>query len=277
MTRLADRLIAFGDDGLGGDVISSLTVPWDGNHVELQHPTLGPIIGAEAATKAARFVVSAEVVDSASSIVSDDASLAIAQFIATPPTPRGWVEFKVLGRVIGIWWDSVDDGRIHFVLFTDGNKQPIFVLENRSISIRSVEQRSAWRVNALFDNDSFELLAGQVVRILICIFAFMNVRRAVTAMPAVASDKLQAARLRRHRLPLLSFNVVKHSLPKNEIQRDEVQCSHGPGVRRHRVIGHLRKLSCGRIEPVWIWVASHWRGDAELGVVLREHHVQRAA
>lgn len=72
-------------------------------------------------------------------------------------------------------------------------------------------------------------------------------------------------------------SALVHYITKEALLSEEAQSRLGPGVRKHQVIGHLRVLKCGRVEPVWVWVTAHWRGDASLGVVLRERHVQTAA
>lgn len=44
--------------------------------------------------------------------------------------------------------------------------------------------------------------------------------------------------------------------------------------RLHRVIGHFRTYRAGRQAPLVSFVPEHWRGDVELGVVLKTRHVK---
>jgi hypothetical protein len=45
--------------------------------------------------------------------------------------------------------------------------------------------------------------------------------------------------------------------------------------RLHRVVGHFRTYREGRAQPKVSFVPQHWRGDAELGILLHEREVKR--
>jgi hypothetical protein len=49
----------------------------------------------------------------------------------------------------------------------------------------------------------------------------------------------------------------------------------GHHKRFHRVIGHFRTYRAHREMPLISFVPEHWRGDVELGVVLKTRHVRR--
>lgn len=85
-------------------------------------------------------------------------------------------------------------------------------------------------------------------------------------------------------------NRVEHVLPRIEYKAVRLRVGKGspryeaqqPGEsfeaykrRLHHVIGHFRTYVKGRDMPRLSWVEPHWRGDAERGVLLKEHHVDR--
>lgn len=45
--------------------------------------------------------------------------------------------------------------------------------------------------------------------------------------------------------------------------------------RLHRVVGHFRTYRAGREQPKVSFVPQHWRGDAELGILLHEREVKK--
>jgi len=109
----------------------------------------------------------------------------------------------------------------------------------------------------------------------------LSLPRAVEIVPYVPDYKLQRARAKRGRLPILEHKTVKLNLGV-AVKRSE--CGGysegiggtGPQKRLHRVLGHIRTYRegvCGREAPRRTWVPSHWRGDASLGVVIHDHHI----
>lgn len=96
-------------------------------------------------------------------------------------------------------------------------------------------------------------------------------REAVTWQPAI-----QKARLKRGKHPLLSFNRVKIELPKTSAHHaSTMRREQGGGVRFHGVLGHLRRIE-KPYGPELTWVSPHFRGDARLGVVVKERQVKVA-
>jgi hypothetical protein len=106
----------------------------------------------------------------------------------------------------------------------------------------------------------------------------LNTPRVSETKTHVISPKLQKARLRRRKLPLLEFKRVKVLLGAPTIRYPKGTSI--PGETReerhrrlHQVTGHFRHYLQGRDKPHVAWVPPHWRGDAQLGVVMHDHHI----
>ncbi len=285
MTILADAMIALPADRLaaGGLRLKAeflrarehLCLPWDGNHTVLPHPSLGQIYAQEAQDKAARFVFDERVMMSAESCIKDPESMEAALMHARPPVNRGWFEFHFPSTGIrqAIFFEQSP------ALALDG----LFILGSSSCSPVPVAAFSGWNIRE--DLPHFEFEDRRVfgldecwtwIKCFVVACTFLNIHRAVTVAPVSASAKLQAARRRRGKAPFLSFNRVSLNLPKAELSRGSRQDRGAAGVRFHQVIGHLRLLKEGRLQPVFVWVQPHWRGDPRLGTVLRELDVKVA-
>lgn len=108
----------------------------------------------------------------------------------------------------------------------------------------------------------------------------LNTPRVSETKTHVISPKLQKARLRRRKLPLLEFKRVKVLLGAPNIRYPKGNPNHIPGETReerhrrlHQVTGHFRHYLQGRDKPHVAWVPPHWRGDAQLGVVMHDRHI----
>jgi len=106
----------------------------------------------------------------------------------------------------------------------------------------------------------------------------LNTPRVSETKTHVISPKLQKARLRRRKLPLLEFKRVKVLLGAPHIRYPKGTSI--PGETReerhrrlHQVTGHFRHYLQGRDKPHVAWVPPHWRGDAQLGVVMHDRHI----
>lgn len=89
--------------------------------------------------------------------------------------------------------------------------------------------------------------------------------------------KLQAARERRGKSPLLEYKHVRLVIGQGQPQYRGAR--EGAGVseihhRMHRVEGHVRVYRKGRERPLVAFVPEHWRGNPELGILLHEKTVR---
>lgn len=113
-----------------------------------------------------------------------------------------------------------------------------------------------------FANSTLLLIAG------------LNTPRIVRSTKIEWEPALQKARLKRGKHPLFSFNRITVDLPKADEHNDGAARSKvGDGVRFHGVIGHLRRIERPS-GPTLTWVSPHFRGDARLGVVVKERTVR---
>ncbi len=279
-----------------------LETPWDGNHVPLPHASLGVIYAEEATGKAVRFSFDDDVFASAWTCVQDAESMAVARKFARPPVDLGWYEWRTPNAVFGALIErSGPDGLFNIAVFYRNGETVVlgFVVPKFDFS-RALEGRgqltdlgggvveyAAEKFYTAADVAQLKLNKnpkeiGAATSVIVCqtllaFIAFMNLHRAVYVELWRPPEKFQRARIRRGKIPILSRNVVSLNLPKTELTRGEIARHRESGVRRHQVIGHIRELRHGRIEPIYIWVDSFWRGDARLGVVLRDRKIGVAA
>jgi hypothetical protein len=98
------------------------------------------------------------------------------------------------------------------------------------------------------------------------------------------SPRMQRKREKQGKLPLVEYKrmylkvgvgkprYVKHANDPSELTPGEPTGTHR---RLHSVIGHFRTYTKGRDRPYATFVPQHWRGDPELGVLLRERRVRK--
>jgi hypothetical protein len=110
----------------------------------------------------------------------------------------------------------------------------------------------------------------------------LTVPRACELREARPSTKLQKARARAGKLPLVEVKRVVLRIGRGAPRyarstdpSDALGSDARDGRRLHAVMGHMRTYEKGRSAPLVTWVPEHWRGDAELGVVLHEREVRR--
>jgi len=245
---------------------------------------MGAVYAAEARQAAARFSFDQNVVQSSFNIIEDNVSFEIAGRIAKPPVPCGWFEWSFEGKRLGLWWQSLDAGFMSvcfFVCFACG-EDPILLaaLPHYQFGTTGLKISFSDLVDAAFDSkeDLIEVISSNYLRFFMAACALLNLHRAVEIKGYEPPAKLRKARLRRGRLPLLSFNRVSLKLPKPERSRGPSRVGNDShGIRLHQVIGHLRLLTAGRVEPVFVWVEAHWRGNAGNGIVLRSRDIEARA
>jgi hypothetical protein len=86
----------------------------------------------------------------------------------------------------------------------------------------------------------------------------------------VASAKLQNARRRSRKAPLVDYINLEVARPKTSSPAAESQSTKIARIR-HQVIGHYRFLTAGRPTPKLSFVHSHWRGDSSLGTRIKDY------
>lgn len=106
--------------------------------------------------------------------------------------------------------------------------------------------------------------------LILATLAIMNIPDAIEATPVRHDAKLQRSRVKRGALPLVEYKrVVMTKHRPHPAPEGDTDHSTG-GKRRHHVIGHIRLRHADQPMGEWSWVRPHWRGDAGLGIVLKE-------
>jgi len=280
MAILADKLLAAKRTGnatmdkLSALARISLKRPFGPqNHVAAPHITTAPIIAEDAKAFAERFVFDETIIASTASILKDDESISVAKQHARLPAPVCWFEWSDEGDTLGVLLTEVDR-EVSFTLFMENQHYGVIPVMTGSLPWPSGEP---YRYNILHCKDICgENNEGYAIYISSTLFAFcalLNISGCTHSKRFDWGDKFQRARKRRGKFPLLSFNQVTVALPKVTERKQDVKCDEGHGVRRHRVVGYLRISRHGDPEGHFIWVASHWRGDAALGLVLKQRNV----
>ena len=109
------------------------------------------------------------------------------------------------------------------------------------------------------------------------VIALTNSPRAAVARRKRLDDDAasRAMRLRRFQRgrPIFSYNQVDLVIPKTCIYRGELRAVESfEGVRGHMVIGHWRLIE-KVLEPFWVWINGHKRGDCERGWIVKQRNV----
>ena len=91
-----------------------------------------------------------------------------------------------------------------------------------------------------------------------------------------ASRAMRMRRFQRGR-PIFSYNQVDLIIPETCIYRGEVRAVESfEGMRGHMVIGHWRLIDKA-LEPFWVWIDGHERGDRDRGWIVKQRNVTYVA
>jgi len=126
---------------------------------------------------------------------------------------------------------------------------------------------------------------SNIARDVACMLFLLNVPRVCEMRDHKPSDKLQRARTRSGKSPLIEFRQVKLVVGLGSPRYKQAQGSRAVSnsatdeayahKRLHRVIGHFRiyhERHDKGLPPSW--VPEHWRGDASRGVILKNRNVE---
>lgn len=123
-----------------------------------------------------------------------------------------------------------------------------------------------------------KISSSQALLFVCAILAMMNIPGAAQANPIVADAKLQRARAKAGKLPLISYTQLTMKAGGHHGKEpNDPDSPHEPAFhkRRHHVIGHIRLRRSDEPLGEWTWVRPHWRGDASLGIILKERTVEK--
>ena len=74
---------------------------------------------------------------------------------------------------------------------------------------------------------------------------------------------------------VMKIGVGAPSYPHKAQQHIDGESEEARRRRLHRVVGHFRTYRQGREQPKVAFVPQHWRGNAELGILLHEREVKQ--
>lgn len=280
MTTLAQRLVEtrVGIYPVLDAARQHLECPFESNHSHPPHAALAAAYAADAmGTAAARFVFDGPLCRSAHTMIRDMDTLDIVERTARLPAPIVWLEWRFEGYEAGALIEDIQDQglwKVSIFLAAPAATAAVSVLPLLVTHYFVGGNGGTVDTSGSFDPSYVtDRHAAHMIRMVLCLLAILNVPRAATTKQVIFRDGLQKKRRRHGKLPLLSFNQVTIRYPRQDLRHSgTARYKDGPGVRRHRVIGHFRIGRNGDAAPVFIWVTSYERGDARLGVVMREVH-----
>lgn len=189
--------------------------------------------------------------------------------LAKPLARHMWIECPASVRAIGeTEQDNVDC--IVGAWINDNNWMEIFVIRKRGKFLEIVDSYDGFGGGPI---DQFEFKTpGQFGSYIRAALALMNIPGASTTRQIVAGQKLQRARARNGKTPIFAYNEVV-LLTQRAHGAEHTASGEGGHKRRHHVIGHIRLHHANEPFGEWSWVKPHWRGDAGIGIVLKEREV----
>jgi hypothetical protein len=285
MGTMADRILAMKPVRSGDISIAQnlLKIPLE-NHAPCKLAAVG---------KVDRFVLTDGFVDAFDHEVDDLASKQSLWVSSRPLMPQYWLEFSVSqtaqrGYLVDNDWvrcftfDRDFDGNVHSVCGFSfeqaaGHMHPFgdsSVWIDRPIDLeispffRSLIARGYLQIDELLQQTRLVPIVAMIAN---CRTAVG--RRIIPSQSNAAERSMLRRRFQRGR-PIFSYNQVDLILPKTCIYRDEVRSVESfDGVRGHMVIGHWRLID-GVLQPYWIWIDGHERGDRQRGWIVKERIVQ---
>jgi hypothetical protein len=198
------------------------------------------------------------------------------------PFDNCWLEVASTSRSYGYLVSAC--GNDHEIRsFTEVDGEPRFTWAAKASTLR---QRGPLSVTRLLPKPLPPDLTLQLItqasafEMLCAILASPNMattERVVRAMGTTKESRaLHRARAQRGK-PVFSFNRVSVRLPQAAHLNGVLVDRDSPLVKRaHMVIGHWRLID-GVLEPYWVWVHPHERGDRTAGFVANERYVSLSA
>lgn len=122
------------------------------------------------------------------------------------------------------------------------------------------------------------LLTRIVTRVVFLLYALaaartVTTRRVNPSMGSSAAGRALMLRRAQRGAPVFSFNRVDLIRPQTALHNGVLRSVESfAGIRMHMAIGHWRLID-GVVEPYWVWVDGHHRGNRELGLIVKERHV----
>ena len=262
-------------------VVRALTVPWEGNHVPVCHPALAKILSNEAEQCATIYCLDANNWYAAAALMNSPRRRKhISEFCQAPHTRMffEWEHEDPPGR-LGIFVEG-DRSQFSFVLFVDpggaGVVRPRFMCE-WSFDDPGSTARVLYFCDGKWSQSPSrsDLLAdvGLYVQFIAAVWMFVGIGGATVHSHRTTREGRLLARRGKHRGPpaIFSYNTCRLAIPQGEFARHGVIWTRGPGVRRHEVHGHWRELNITGAK-VLRWIAAYFRGNSDLGFVLKTKH-----
>jgi len=260
MKLLANKILSLqhGDERLRY-VADKLRLPAKDNHIGLDQAFL-PAVD--------RFIFDEGFLQEAIEVYVDHGEMTAPA--AKPPLPICWIELENHGLLI--------DGD-HFALIYDGRPDcRLICLVIGSVGLLDDSSKEYRSHHKLTERDEIAF-AETIARFRVCLAALQspNVTTTRRILPGEGRSAAHRAFVRRRfqqGRPMFSYNVVELVPPRAALHRGVLKpAEHFEGMRGHFVIAHWRLIGTA-IEPYWVWVEGHKRGDESKGFITKERHAK---
>lgn len=252
------------------------------NHVSPAHPSVAALIAQDEQSRPSIYCFDTAAVDCATSIVINASDFAGILRYFKLPAEKVLFEVQCNWRdaVYAVYAESIDSDLSRLAIFElseEGFACPLCVMslhmdgEGIQVGIDLDLHEQIYGVKA--DRDLADYY-NEITHFFVCLCIFLAIGGAVVSERKPLrrlSTKVERAA---GRCCVISYNQVRLALPKTAVERRGVShFERGPGVRRHEVMGHGRETVRKDGSIVWRYIHAYWRGNARLGVVVKERHI----
>jgi hypothetical protein len=179
--------------------------------------------------------------------------------------------------------DKAPPGFISGILYSalrDTSATPLFTFNmTKGFSDPNSKLKVTWQADIAQEGYDKMNFVQSILIDISCLLFLLNTPRATETIEHRWPEKLQKARRKRNKVPLVEFKkiLVRIGSPQPKIVRHpNLSAGHDARRRLHQVIGHFRTYTKHHEDkPLVAWVNQHWRGDAELGIVLHERNIKQ--
>lgn len=285
MATLADDYLARGRAPTGPDLRSHLALAQAHERL-LEHLRLSSVSSAK--ETAERFAFEVDPTSIVGPLVKSGSVTVEAIFssLIVPCLPC-WIEMPITfdtgrrGRV-GYMLEEFASGRVLVTYVSDDeDRQPWLcaVVSLDRMPWRPAQEAVVHGICVYKKREDLEREMKMIIRDVVDALFLLSVPRVCELRESAHAPKLQRARVRRGKLPLLEIKrvtvLIGEAAPRYA-REPGAGGSDGEKERRryHRVVNFLRTYRKGRDEPRVAFVPGHWRGDPARGVVIRERRIK---
>jgi hypothetical protein len=200
------------------------------------------------------------------------------------PSPVMWIESMYEDISYGMLVDSTELFT-HMVVICETSKFPPRLMVEASLREFKIhvtdQQEMRYRINWAHKPGADPLIKSLALPFLVGALFHLNIPKMIEVRKSQGKPHHRAASPGRINPGVIEFKQVflkpglKNIRYESQRQKGETEIQYRK--RLHHVVGHCRTMTHYRdkqfAKPIVAWIEPHWRGDANLGVVLHETHI----